>query len=768
MPTSSSERPRTTTDSQNDVLAALHPRVQDLLLHHLGWRRLHPVQVSAARPILRGDRDVIVVAGTASGKTEAAWFPVLSRILADGSHPLGVLCLTPLKALIDDQVRRLSCYGDHLDLAISGWHGDIAHSKKMKALETPPTGLVITPESLQGLLLRCPQDLLKALAPLRYVIIDEVHAFAGTDRGHQVQSLLDLLDVHLRRRIPRIALSATVSDIQRMKEYLRPGSPNTVVEVVESAPPEVDVRFRVVTWAPPKARPDRMRGGNGAACGPLPAPDAALCVRDTASGDRLLVARHLDQATRGRRTLVFADSRRAVEEMTALLRDPEVTGTCRSDRYLAHHGSLSKELRQRAEHALREEPDAVVVCTSTLELGIDLPGIDQVAQLDASMTVAGLRQRLGRCGRRKGAHPVLQVFATALPDDEDSLDGSPRSIVDRLQIGLVQALASVELIVAENWVEPTDVAPLGLSTLVHQTLALLRDPRGLTAQQAWSVLCSKGPWRGRVDTDAYALLLRSLAQHKLIRQEGSTLLLDEAGHRLVQRRDFCTVFATPAEYTLQHKGKEIGTLPVSYLPAPGSCLVLGGRTWQVTEIHAQGWVLDVVPDKRGVPPRFSGSPGRVHRRVRQTMRALYEGAGTPSCLDDTGRAALAKARDVYAAEGLDLHGIIAVGDTSLIALWTGDRELNTIRRWIETRHPGRQPEACGIGLRVRGTLQDTTALVRELLQEESPEALDLVPTVAPPTAKYDHYLPQELLRQDHASRYLDVPAARQTLEQLLL
>lgn len=149
------------------------------------------------------------------------------------------------------------------------------------------------------------------------------------------------------------------------------------------------------------------------------------------------------------------------------------------------------------------------------------------------------------------------------------------------------------------------------------------------------------------------------------------------------------------------------------------------------------------------------------------MRALYESTRTPDCLDDLGRAALATARDVYAAEGLAQHGIVAIDDMSLIALWTGDRELNTIRRWIEKQHPGRQPEPCGIGLRVRGTREDTTELVLELLRTAPPDALDLVPVGVPPTAKYDRYLPTELLRRDHASRYLDVPAARQALERVL-
>jgi ATP-dependent Lhr-like helicase len=750
LPTSGSDTRGSAIPSQDEVFAQFHPRVQRLVRDHLGWRRLRAIQVAAAGPVLGGTRDVLIIAGTASGKTEAAWLPLFSRLLIDGTPGLGALCISPLKALIDDQVRRLASYGRELDLRVEGWHGDISSSRKMKTLEAPPSALIITPESLQGLLIRKPVELEQALRTLRYVVVDEVHAFAGTDRGHQLQSLLHQVEVRLGRRVPRIALSATVSEPALVTEFLRPrhGGEATVVRTSTGTGPDLDVR--ILGFEAKPAQVDRDR---------VPDEVQQLRARDAAPQERLDIARRIDEGTRGRRALVFAGSRLAVEEMTALLRDGEVTGTRRPERFLAHHGSLSRELRQAAESALHEHDDTTVVCTSTLELGVDLPHLDQVVQVDTCLSVAGLRQRLGRSGRREGTRPTLRVYATEEPSP-------PRhAFDDRLRADLVQSIASVELIVGHDWVEPTDLAPLGLSTLVHQTLALLADTRGTSAQQAWHLLCGSGPWR-RVGTAAYGALLRSLADHGLVRQDArGLLLLDEAGLRLVNRRDFLAVFVTPAEYTLRHDGTDLGTLPVSYPLGIGSCVVLGGRTWQVVDVHGDGWNVDVIPHTRGLPPKFRGSMGQVHRRVREVMREVYESGDIPDYLDETAAGLLAQGRGVYTELGLQDARIAEVEGGSLLALWTGDRELVTVRRWIELRRPGLQVFPADVGLAFPEPAGAVRDLVAELLEEVAPPGELLARgLIGKASAKYDGYVPEDLLVAEYASRYLDVPSARAALE----
>ena len=755
MPTSASELlSRPPAGGGEPAFERLHPRVQDLVRTELGWRSLRPIQTAAIGPVLDAERDVLLIAGTASGKTEAAWLPVFSRLLSEpAAMAVGVLAISPLKALIDDQTRRLGRYGRSLDLRVDGWHGDVAHSRKLKMFDSPPRALVITPESLQSLALRRPTEFARMLSGLRYVVVDEVHAFAGTDRGAQLQSLLHLIERRLGRTVPRIALSATVSEPHLMTEFLRPGG-GLGVAVLQPAGPPLDLDVRVHGFV------TRPRGVSMRDAGNAGRDGVELHARDVAMGQRLEIAGQIDRDTRGRRCLVFAGSRLAVEEMTSLLRDEEVTGTRRPERYHAHHGSLSQELRKAAEAALHDTEDAVAVCTSTLELGIDLPDLDQVAQVDTCLSIAGLRQRLGRSGRRPGTRPTLRIYVSEVAEP------GPNDLEQRLRADLVQNVASVELIATDDWVEPTDPAPLRLSTLVHQTLALLADPDGVTARTMWEVLCGTGPWR-RVSAERYAAILRSLAEHQLIRQDArGRLALDEAGLRLSSRRDFLAVFATPAEYTVRHEGRELGTLPFSYPLAVGAALVMGGRTWRVVEVKAGGWTVDVVPHHSGLPPKFKGGFGQVHRRVREAMRAVYGGASVPDYLDEQSAAFLAEGRAAFAGLGLSDRSIVEASGATLLALWTGDRELATVTRWMEMLRPGLVVDPGSVGLTIKAPAEDVQACVAQMLADVPPTALDLAQAgTTPPAGKYDQYLPADLLAAEFASRFLDVPGARRALEQ---
>lgn len=737
--------------SVDQAFAQLHPRVQSLIRQDLGWKRLRRVQEEAIGPVLSADRDVLIIAGTAAGKTEAVWLPVFSSLVEHAPVALGVLCISPLKALIDDQTKRLSRYGKRLDLPVDGWHGDISASRKQRTLQTPPAALIITPESLQGLLMNRRDEVAPALAGLRYVVVDEVHAFAGTVRGQQLQSLLVQVERFAGRRVCRVALSATVSTPALVAGFLRPGEADKTV-VVRSAlkGPEIDVEVLGFRRRPPRF--DRQSAKTGER-------DAEVHPRDAAAGDRWDIAQKIDRATRGKRALVFAGSRLGVEEMAVLLRDEEVTGTRRPERFHAHHGSLSRELRRSAESAIHETSDAVTVCTSTLELGVDLPDLDLVAQVDVCLSVAGLRQRLGRSGRIEHTRPTLRCYVAE--------DPGPGSIIDRLRASLVQTIASVELIVREDWVEPTDLADLGLSTLVHQVMACLVNQDGMLPGDLYRLLCVDGPWR-RVAPAAFRAVLKALGTRGIIRQDGrQLLLLDEAGHALASRRNFLAVFATPAEYSLRAKGKELGTIPLSYPLAEGSTVAFGGRLWQVVSVRANGWVVDVQPHTHGLPPKFNGSFGQVHARVREEMRRVYAAHDVPTYLDGPARDLLTEGRMEF--HELDLGRLRLVEErdgTTLAALWTGDKQLVTLQRWIELRQPGLRPQTVQVGLMVHGGVNEVRDVLLGLL-DDVPTGPDLARGVLNKHLdKYDHLLPEDLLSDEHASRTFDIPGAVAVLESL--
>ena len=331
----------------------------------------------------------------------------------------------------------------------------------------------------------------------------------------------------------------------------------------------------------------------------------------------------------------------------------------------------------------------------------------------------------------------------------------------------MQTVASVELIVGEDWVEPTDRADLGLSTLVQQVMALLADGVGKTAGRLFDVLCVRGPWR-RVNATDFKNLLVALGAQGILGQDGrGELLLNEKGLVLANKRDFLVVFTTTVEFSLRHNGRELGTLPVSYPLAIGSTVAFGGRLWQVESVHGGGWIVDVVPHSLGLPPKFKGGIGNVHERVRQEMRRLYADSAPIPYLRGRSNDFVAEGREVFRQLGLGNRSLVDDGGTTLAALWTGDRQLVTLRRWIELRHPGLQPLPVQVGLMLQTDPDEARDIFLKLLGDV-PSGLDLArDVIGKLQAKYDHLLPTSLLNQGHASRTFDVPGAVRAVEALL-
>ncbi len=443
-----------------------HPALQRWI-YDRGWDRLRDAQERAAPLIITGDRDVIIASATASGKTEAALLPICS-VLAR-AHELGAgtgvgaLYISPLKALINDQYDRIVDLVEPLDLPAYRWHGDAPASGKARVLRAPAGLLLITPESLEALFVRHGDRVRRVFGGLRYVIVDELHSFLGTERGAQLQSLLHRIELVARRRVPRVALSATLGDFGTAAEFLRPRH-GAEVAVVASTEPSGEVRLQVRGYLDPVT--------------PTPT--------EQELADRAAIADHLFQTLRTTDNLVFANSRAAVEVYSDMLTQRAMRAAARAE-FLAHHGSLSKEIREYVEDRLKDPSTPVTaICTSTLELGIDVGSVDSVAQIGAPPTVAGLRQRLGRSGRRPGRPAILRIYVA-----EPALTPGI-SPVDALRTELLQCVAMVELLTA-GWFEPPDTAGLHLSTLIQQILSITAQHGGAAAAQLFDVLCGRGP-----------------------------------------------------------------------------------------------------------------------------------------------------------------------------------------------------------------------------------------------------------------------------------
>lgn len=716
--------------ADSNGFAQLDSRIQRWIWD-AGWTTLRDIQERAIPAVLPADHDVILAAATAAGKTEAAFFPILSRMVEHA--PQGcVLYISPLKALINNQMDRLQDLCQSLELPVVGWHGDIQAGRKTKFLKRPTGVLLITPESLEALFVRQPTALNRLAANLQYVVIDELHAFIGSERGKQLQSLLHRLERVAERPVPRVGLSATLGDMQLAAQFLRPANASNV-EVIVAGGKAQELKMQV--------------RGYVAVEGDSPDPAQSLVVES--------VAGHLYKTLRGSNNLVFPNSRREVETYAGLLRV-----LCEQDgvlnEFVAHHGSLSKYLREDVEQALRsEERPTTAICTTTLELGIDIGPVKSIAQIGAPPSVASLRQRLGRSGRREGEPAILRAYCV-----EPELTGkSP--LGDCLREGLVQAVAMIRLLLA-GWFEPPRVGGLHYSTLVQQLLSVIAERNGATPLALWNLLVKNGPFQEVSPTD-FKALLRHLGASQLLTQDSSGLLLHgKVGEPLVNHYEFFAAFATDKEFRLVCGGKSLGTLPVDKPLKVGQRIGFAGRRWEIQDIDMTHLVIVVVPGAGGVPPHFGGESAMVHTRVREEMRCVLSEQEPLSYLDGQAQRLLKEARQNYQSYGLDQRTYYR-RDTDLVLLpWSGDWCHNALVLLLEWR--GLRATNDGLSVTVKCEDDQFISAIAAIrgLAELSPEEL-LANAVNLQREKWDWALPADLLAKSYASLHLDFEAARDWL-----
>jgi ATP-dependent Lhr-like helicase len=746
-PPSSSDPPRDSSAFQR-----LHPRIQRWIWDR-EWPALRPIQERAIPPILDARSDVIISAPTAGGKTEAAFLPIASALATKQVEGLGCLCVSPLKALINDQHSRLERLFEYVDLPTHRWHGDVSSSKKRDLMKAPRGLVLITPESLESMFVSRGTTMPTLWRTVEYVVVDELHAFIGTERGRQLQSLLHRVEGAAGRRIPRIGLSATLGDMALGARFLCHHDHESVLTIVDADDSkEVGLQLRGYIRTAPRPVPepeDSAASDEPAVTEAAPDPEEDGSIRT--------IAEHLFRTLRGSNNLVFANSRARVEELADILRR-----RCERERvpneFLPHHGSLAKELREDVEALLKDESRAAnVVCTSTLELGIDIGDVKSIAQVGVPPSVASLRQRLGRSGRRDGETATMRAYIV----EPELTPDTPTQ--DTLRPQLVQTVAMIDLFVVDNWCEPSDPGQLHLSTLIQQTLSLIAQHGGVGASRAYDLLCRSGPFIGLTPSD-FADLLRQLGRYDLVMQTGSgELVLGVAGEQLVDHYTFFTAFSAPEEYRIAAGDRVLGSLPIVFAVYVGMHIIFAGRRWRVTDVDPMSKLLVVESSPGGRPPTFEGSGISVHSRVRAKMQDTYASTDVPRYLDAIGRRLLEEGRDAFRRLGLGEHSLIAKGKDVFFFPWTGDRAMTTIALWLKTL--GIEAELEGVSLTLLDcTLERTAALVTRQAQAAGLDVLALA-QIAPDLIreKHDRFAPVELLRRQFAIRELDPEGAQQAI-----
>jgi len=727
----------------------LHPEIQRFLWEEQ-WESLRDAQERAIPPILEGAKDVIIAAATAAGKTEAAFLPALTRLMAADGNGL-IIYISPLKALINDQFMRLERLCERMEIPVHPWHGDVASSKK-RAMEKDPRGvLLITPESLEASFILRGHRLPIIFGKTQCVIIDELHAFIGSERGQQLQSLLHRMELAIQSRLPRIGLSATLGDMAIAADFLRPGHGDDVL-LIDSGGGDNEIKLLVKGYIEP--RTDK-KGTTYVPPSQDEPSDEDLTDESAAGASSVAIARDLYKAMAGSNNLIFPGSRQNVELFTYLLnRIAEATGA--PQMFWAHHGSLSRESREETEAALKQkETPATAVCTSTLEMGIDIGSVKNVGQVGAPSSVASLRQRLGRSGRRKGEASILRGY---ISEWDQHPDNPPPQ---RLRLKTIQFAACVSLLL-EGWFEPPRAGGLHLSTLIMQLMSLIAERGGVRPADLYAALCGPRKPFHAVTTQQFQMLLRALAAEKWLAQDSDgTLLHGPKGDAAVNHYSFYSAFQTPEEFRLVAGTRSLGTIPADSMLAVGHFILFSGRTWRVTHIDDKARVINVERSKTGKPLPYGGIGPDIHMRVCTRMREILEGTVEVPFLDMTANAFLLEAREEYQRLRLNEQSIVHDRGAVYLFTWAGTHVNRVLAAAF--RYKGLMAGAEGAIVVIEAFKSDNENIFTDALAPLANEELTidelLSETAALEREKWDHLLPHDLQVVNYASVALDLPGA---------
>jgi ATP-dependent Lhr-like helicase len=729
-------------DSTRHPYDRLAPFIQEYIYQH-GWTDLRPVQVEACRVIFDTNAHLLIAAGTAAGKTEAAFLPVLTRLHDDPPATIGALYIGPIKALINDQFDRLTDLLKAADIPVCAWHGDVMQGQKQRVLRSPKGILQITPESLESLLINKHTELTRLFGDLQFVVIDEIHAFIGSDRGLQILCQLTRLARLTQKQPRRIGLSATLGDYALAEAWLRSGTPNPVIT------PEIAGSKRTIHLALEHFY------------------DPGLVVR-VAGDDRDAAFPpyhlHLFRQSEARKCLIFANGRSETETVIAALRQvARAKGA--PDIYHVHHGSISADLRTAAEAAMRDPSSpAVTAATVTFEMGIDLGQLDRVIQLEAPPSVASFLQRLGRSGRRGSAADMRFVCLEDKPTGAETLP-------EQLPWQLLQTIAIIQLYLEEKWIEPVIPLQFPFSLLYHQTMSTLLALGELTSAALAQQVLTLPPFRA-ISQDDYLHLLRHLIEIDHIqRTRESGLIVGLTGERIVRNFKFYAIFPDNEEYTVWADAIKLGSIVIP--PAVGDRFALAGRAWEVLEVNSRQKIVRVQAATQAATLSWRGSGGTIHGRVLARMRqVLLEDTPYPY-LQAGAKARLAAARQLATRMNFADRVVFPLEDNfCCIFPWTGSIAVRTLERFLRLHCKdalkikgvtGRSPYFLVVNLG-KSSLDSLEHELRSLHDRRlTPEAL-LGPDEVPKLQKYDEFVPPDLLRKAFAADYLNLAELQQAID----
>jgi ATP-dependent Lhr-like helicase len=546
-----------------------------------GWEQLRPIQTAAITRIIESDENFILASRTASGKTEAAFLPILSKVNFNASG-VQVLYISPLIALINDQFYRIEELCKNLDVTVTKWHGEANKTLKDDLIKQPTGIVLITPESIEAMFVNKPYNIKKLFSNLKYVVIDEIHSFIGTDRGVQLQSILSRLQRLNTVSFSIVGLSATIGDYNEAKRFT--GNETKTKVLLDRTAKDINAVFRFF-----KNEKEELP---------------------------LELLKDLYIKTKENKVLIFPNSRGRTEEIAVRLKkiSERVNG---HPNYFSHHSSVDRQEREFVEYFAKNNKrhSFCISCTSTLELGIDIGSVDKVIQIDATHSIASLIQRVGRSGRKDGESSYLFLYAT----DKWSL---------------VQSIACW-LLYKENFIEPPESNEKPYDILVHQALSITKGHSGILLVELIKQLKENSAFQ-LIEQSEIQEILHHLIEIDFLEKLQHEVIIGVDGEKVVNSRDFYSVFKTEENFKVLNSSNTIGEIPFSPQIIEDENILLSAKIWKIKFVDQKAKRIEVIPAKDGKKPIFFGGGAVVHQKIREKMFEITFSKSEYDFLDESG------------------------------------------------------------------------------------------------------------------------------------
>ncbi|MCL2841285.1 MAG: DEAD/DEAH box helicase [Defluviitaleaceae bacterium] len=731
-----------------DAFSRYAPFIQDFIYLNK-WEELRGIQIAAAEAIFDSDDNLLLSSGTASGKTEAAFLPILTMLHNSPAKSVGVLYISPLKALINDQFKRLEQLLLDAHIPVTRWHGDASLTKKQELMKNPSGILQITPESLESLISSKRGTAINMFSDLRFIIIDEVHHFMRDTRGIQLLCVLERMQ-KLTGIIPRrIGLSATLGDVSLAQTWLNTGTNRPcAAPITEGDKKRVRLYIeRFVNYADKRDFEER---------------DGSNHVTKTQGygdfGDREHFE-YLYKMTLDKKTILFTNSREETEFIIANLREIALRNKS-PDVYRVHHGNVSALLRESTEDEMKDEDEKIVTgATVTLELGIDIGSLDQAVQVGAPLSVSSFAQRLGRCGRRGQIPQLLFTFV-------ESLIINSEDVIGPINWEFIRIIAIIELYLRDHWIEPIYPRHHAYNMLYHQTMMYLKSNGEVSPAALAEAMLTLGAFKKISQNDYQQLLSHLLNIQQLERTERGGIIIGREGEKVVNSHKFLTVFEAPEYLLVKDENRTIGTVDKVY--PVGIRFALAGMTWETIDVNVKSKVIFVkhVPGISVVDwdVKFEMD---AHTGLMKKLQNVLDSDDIYAYMSDRCRERLAEIRYIAKNSGILSNWVTQIAAKKFVIFpWVGTRQLFTLhysllKRGVKSKLPW--ITAPYLEVQYDGEVHAIEAIISSILQSDI-DMYDLpLPEKVQMSGKYNEFIPLDLLKKQFVEDYLDFEGLKKAM-----